>query len=305
VAIAAILDEAASGARPDIADELAAVAARLRRSTVQVRGRGPGGGSGVIWRPDGLIITNAHVARGPRATVELWDGRVLAATVTARDPQRDLAALAVDASDLPAAPVADSGALRVGELVLAVGNPFGVVGALTIGIVHAIGPAGEGGRQRWVQADVRLAPGNSGGPLADARGRVIGINSMIAGGLALAVPSNAVERFLRGRSERPYLGVSTRPVLVSVAGARLLGLLVLEVASSSPAAAAGLLIGDVLVGVGGRPFAEPADLAGALDDAGPGGALHLDLIRGGRRGSLSVVIARGGGGPLPPEAEAA
>jgi serine protease Do len=304
VAIAALLDEAASGARPDIAGELATVAARLRRSTVQVRGRGPGGGSGVIWRPDGLIITNAHVARGPRATVELWDGRVLAATVTARDPQRDLAALAVDASDLPAAPVADSGALRVGELVLAVGNPFGVVGALTIGIVHAIGLAGEGGRQRWVQADVRLAPGNSGGPLADARGRVIGINSMIAGGLALAVPSNAVERFLRGGDERPYLGVSTRPVLVPVAGAHLLGLLVLDVAAGSPAAA-GLLIGDVLVGVGGRPFAEPADLADALDDAGPGGALHLDLIRGGRRGSVSVVIARGGETPLPPEAEAA
>ena len=301
MAIAAIIDEAVSGARPDVAHELAAVAERLRRATVQVRGRGPGGGSGVIWRPDGLIMTNAHVARGPRATVELWDGRVLAATVTARDPQRDLAALAVDASDLPAAPVADSGALRVGELVLAVGNPFGVVGALTIGIVHATGAASEGGRQRWVQADVRLAPGNSGGPLADARGRVIGINSMIAGGLALAVPSNAVERFLRGRDERPYLGVSTRPVLVTVAGARLLGLLVLEVALGSPAEAAGLMIGDVLVGVGGRPFVEPEDLAGALYDVDPGGALHLDLIRGGRRRSLSVVIARGN----PPEAEAA
>src|SRR5215469_18607475 len=97
VAIAAIIDEAASGTRPDVAHELATVAERLRRSTVQVRGRGPGGGSGVIWRPDGLIITNAHVARGPRATVELWHGRVLDATVTTRNAQRDLAALAVDA----------------------------------------------------------------------------------------------------------------------------------------------------------------------------------------------------------------
>src|SRR5438045_7217442 len=132
-----------------IADDFAEVADSLRRTTVQVRGRGPGGGSGVIWRPDGLIITNAHVARGSHATVELWDGRVLAATVRAQDLQRDLAALQVDASDLPAAPVADSGALRVGELVLAVGNPFGVVGALTIGIVHAVGPGGDGGRQRW------------------------------------------------------------------------------------------------------------------------------------------------------------
>ena len=185
-----------------LADAFNRVAEQLRQSTVQVRGRrGPGGGSGVIWQPDGVIITNAHVVRGAEAIVTLADGRTFDAAVTARDDERDLAALKTEAADLPAAPIGDSDGLRVGELVLAVGNPLGLTGAVTAGVVHAIG-GGEGPRQRgWVQADVRLAPGNSGGPLADAQGRVIGINSMIAGGLALAVPSNAVARFLAGSTD--------------------------------------------------------------------------------------------------------
>lgn len=187
---------------PDLMDAFIEIAARLRRATVRVRGHGSlsgqhGGGSGVIWQPDGLIITNAHVARGPRPSVILADGRTLVATVTARDERHDLAALTVDATGLPAAVIGDSDALRVGALVLAVGNPLGLAGALTTGIVHAALPDGPRGHG-WVRADVRLAPGNSGGPLADAAGRVIGINSMIAGGLALAVPSNTVARFLRG-----------------------------------------------------------------------------------------------------------
>lgn len=173
--------------------ELEAVAAALRRSTVQVRSRKMGVGSGVIWN-NGLIITNAHVLRGSRATVELSDGRVFDA-VCIRDAQQDLAALKVAAVDLSAATIGDSDTLRVGQLVLAVGNPLGVVGALTTGIIHAIGPKDT--FSKWVQADVRLAPGNSGGPLADAQGRVIGINTVIAGGVALAVPSNVVERFVR------------------------------------------------------------------------------------------------------------
>lgn len=190
-----------------VTEDLAAVATALSRSTVQVQSRRFGVGSGVIWHSSGLIITNAHVARGSRATVELSDGRVFDAVCTSRDSQQDLAALTVSATDLPAATVGDSDALRVGELVLAVGNPLGIVGALTTGIIHAIGPKDTS--SRWVQADVRLAPGNSGGPLADAQGRVIGINTVIAGGLALAVSSNAVQRFLRLREgERPSLGVS-------------------------------------------------------------------------------------------------
>jgi serine protease Do len=279
-----------------LSDELAAVAARLRRSTVLVRGRGHGAGSGVIWPGRSLIVTNAHVAQGPRSIVGLSDGRSLDALVTARDPYRDLAALAVDAQDLPAADVADSDRLRVGDLVLAVGNPLGMIGALATGIIHTTGATGARngpGGQRWIQADVRLAPGNSGGPLADARGRVIGINTMVAGGLALAVPSNAVTEFLGGASEehgRPRLGVTIEPVLVPRGKERLLGLLVLEVDPGSPAEAAGISTGDVLIGAGGRLFDGPYDLARALRNADPAGGVELDLIRGGRRVTREVRL---------------
>lgn len=305
MAIAALTDEGPAGAHAGLAHEAAAVAERLRRSTVAVRGRGPGGGSGVIWRPDGLIVTNAHVAHGADASVEVWDGRTFAAKVIARDPRRDLAALTVEAHDLPAAPVASSDALRVGQLVLAVGNPLGLVGALTAGIVHAIGPAENSRGQTWVQADVRLAPGNSGGPLSDARGQVIGINSMIAGGLALAVPSNAVERFLIARGRRPYLGVEVHPVAVPLGARAAVGLLLLTVEEGGPAAAAGLMIGDILVGVEGRAFGEPGDLLGALHQAGTGGVVHLDIVRGGRRAQYDVVVGEQAAQDAAFEADAA
>ena len=275
------------------------VAERLRRSTVQVqtRGRGQqGAGSGVIWSSRGPIVTNAHVAQGPRSSVGLSDGRSLEAVVTAKDPYRDLAALAVDAQDLPAADVADSDGLRVGDLVLAVGNPLGMIGALATGIIHTTGAAGAGNGpsgQRWIQADVRLAPGNSGGPLADARGRVIGINTMVAGGLALAVPSNAVTEFLSGAGEehgRPRLGVTIEPVLVPRGNEGLLGLLVLEVELGSPAEAAGIAAGDVLIGAAGRSFNGPYDLARALRNADPAGGVELDFIRGGRRVTRDVRL---------------
>jgi serine protease Do len=252
---------------------------------VQVRGRGPGGGSGVIWNADGLIITNAHVARGKNATVELWDNRTFEGPVIARDEERDLAAIKITAADLPAAPVGDSTALRVGEIVVAVGNPLGMVGAVTTGIVHAA--SGVGRRQEWVQADVRLAPGNSGGPLANARGEVIGINSMIAGGLALAVPSSAVERFLATRGERPVLGVALRPVMLAD---RKLGLLVFDVEAGSAAESAGLMIGDILLGADGQPFTIPDDLAFALSKARSGAALRLDIQRGGQPLVITATI---------------
>lgn len=181
---AARLDEAA-----------AAMAAALAQVTVEVRiGRPPGPGrasvgAGVVWHPDGLILTNAHVARGD-VSVVLADGRARPARLVARDPERDLAALVVDACGLPAAVIGESRALRVGELVLAVGHPFGLARALSAGLVHAV----DG---RVIQADLRLAPGNSGGPLADARGRVVGLNAMIVGGLAVAVPSEVARGFVR------------------------------------------------------------------------------------------------------------
>lgn len=260
-------------------ENLVAVAAALSRSTVQVRSRGFGIGAGVIWHPNGIIITNAHVVRGPRATVELSDGRVFDAVCTRRDSHRDLVALKIAAVDLSAATIGDSDALRVGELVLAVGNPLGVVGALTTGIIHATGS--KDAFSRWVQADVRLAPGNSGGPLADAQGRVIGINTVIVGGLAVAVPSNTVTRFLRLGEEQPQLGVSIQPVLVPLGAKRIFGLLVLEVDQKSLAEAAGLLTGDVLIAAGGQLFNAPEDLVKALH-IDPGDTLQLDFTRGGK-----------------------
>ncbi len=156
------------------------IAEQLRRSTVLVRPGSRGNGSGVIWSADGAIITNAHVARGSQARVQLWDGRELEAAVVSRDLRRDLAELRVTATNLPAATPADSSQLRPGELAIAIGNPLGFIGALTTGVIHAVGPLRRLNSQHWVQSDVRLAPGNSGGPLADARGRVIGINTMVA-----------------------------------------------------------------------------------------------------------------------------
>jgi serine protease Do len=286
-----------------LSDDFAAMAERLRRSTVLVRGRGPGAGSGVIWRSDGLIVTNAHVARGQGATVVLWDGRSFDASLLARAPEVDLAALKIEAEGLPAAVVADSSRLRVGELVLAVGNPLGLVGALTAGIISAAIPeeAGQNGRggHGWIQADVRLAPGNSGGPLADARGRVIGINSMVAGGFAIAVPGNSVQDFLsdlEGRPERPRLGVSVQPVLLPQNDKRLFGLLILEVEPASLAERSGLAIGDVLMGTGAQRFERPSDLSRALSDAtraSEADRLTLEFMRGGRRVRRDVMLGPG------------
>jgi len=183
------------GIQPGIGGDLTAVTRRLRRITVEVHEARAGVGSGVIWASDGLIVTNAHVAKSRRVGVVLPGGDRLEARLLAWDPERDLAALAIDAHGLPAADVGDSATLRVGELVIAVGNPLGLAGAVTAGVIYAIGPRRSVGSS-FIQADLRLAPGNSGGPLANAHGRVIGINARVAGGLALAVPSSLVARFV-------------------------------------------------------------------------------------------------------------
>lgn len=277
----AVLNDASKAA-----EDLAAVAAALTRSTVQVKGRKFGVGSGVVWNSS-LIITNAHVVNGTTATVEFSDGRIFDATCISRDPLRDLAALKVAATDLPAATIGDSNTLRVGELVLAVGNPLGFVSAVSAGIIHAI--ALPDPLNQWVQADIRLAPGNSGGPLADAQGRVIGINTAIAGGLTLAVPSNAVQRFLLGQA-RPNLGVTLQPVLVPLGNRRSWGWLILEVHPGSAAESAGLITGDVLLGTSGQLFPTPRDLLRGLLRAEPGTPLQLDFLRGGRRMTCEVHL---------------
>ena len=251
------------------------VAERLRRSTVQVfSAKSQSGGSGVIWGADGLIVTNAHVARSLSNQVELWDGRRLEASVTSYDPRRDLAALRVAANGLPAATAGDSAAVRPGELAIAIGSPLGFAGALTTGVIHSVGPVPGMGRRSWVRATVRLAPGNSGGPLADADGRVIGINTAIAHGLGLAVPSRDVTEFLR-YGQRPRLGVTLRPVAFERNRA---GMLVLEIEPGGAADQASLRIGDILIACNGRPLDSPDALAEALDSAS--GPIGLQFLRG-------------------------
>ena len=253
-----------------LAEGLSQTAEHVRAYTVQVECRGRGAGSGVIWNRDGMVVTNAHVVRRSGARITLSDGRRLDATLAARNPQLDLALLNTGARNLPAATIGDSNSLRVGELVLAVGSPYGQPGTVSVGIVHA------GETRRWIQSDLRLAPGNSGGPLADAQGRVIGINTMVVNRLALAIPSNIVTRFVarRGKAAR-RLGVTVQPVTTPQ-----FGLLILEIESGGPAQHAGLRIGDVLIGAAGQPFEAPFDLAFALESAES--QVTVDVLRGGR-----------------------
>jgi serine protease Do len=255
------------------------IAEQLRRSTVLIHAGGRGSGSGVIWSSEGVIVTNAHVARGSNVGVQLWDGREFDASVTARDPQRDLAALRISANSLPAACPADSSQLRPGELAIAIGNPLGFVGALTTGVIHAVGPLRALGSQTWVQASVRLAPGNSGGPLADARGHVVGVNTMVAGCLALAIPSNAVREFLSAGPRSAWLGVAVHPVRLPGANGRAFGLVLLEVEPGGPAAHASLMAGDILLGTEGQPLRSVDDLAKAIDGQGFR-LLRLEFLRG-------------------------
>jgi serine protease Do len=264
----------------------------LRRITVQVSSGGRGLGSGVILSADGLIVTNAHVVRSSHAQVKLWDGRTLDAAVTSRDLTRDLVALLASASGLPAATLADSSKARVGELVLAVGNPLGFVGALSTGIIHAAGSVHGLGMSSWLQADVKLAPGNSGGPLANAQGKVLGINTMVAGGLALAIPSNDVARFLANGPSHSLLGVEVRPVRTVVRDENRIGLLVMGVSPGGPASMASLMMGDILVGIDGVLLRSVNDLEIALQGTAER-ILNLLFLRGDRRNIRRVAVRLG------------
>ena len=250
----------------DIDADFGALATKLRASTVRVVDeRGRGAGSGIVWNTDGLVLTNAHVVAASSALVESAGGASARARVVRRDPARDLAALQVDDFQaLVPAEIRDSNSLAVGELVFAAGNPLGFVGAVTAGLVHRSG-------SRWVVADVRLAPGNSGGPLADAQGRVVGINSMVARGLALAVPTAEVAAFLGSATER-RLGVTLVRVGAREGGRRITALLITAIEPGSVAERSGLLLGDALVGT-----------------KDPRRETTLDVVRGGQR--LRIALA--------------
>jgi len=184
---------------------LSAAAERLRASVARIlNGDGSdGSGAAIAWRSGGVFVTSAHVVRSSNVNVMTPDGRQIRGEVVARDVHRDIAIVRAPAAKMPPVQTANPDVLRPGSLVFAIGHPFGVVEAVSAGVLQAVGWLPEGlelGRQRlrWVQADVRLAPGNSGGPLADSEGRVIGVSAMILAGLALAVPATDVEAMLVG-----------------------------------------------------------------------------------------------------------
>ena len=273
--------------------ELTALVAQARQSVALVYHRG-GNGAGVIWRPDGQIVTNNHVARDGRVDVVLHDGRHYTGIVAARHQTRDLAVIKIAEEHLPAAQIGDSSRVRPGQLALAVGHPAGYRDAATLGVVVAAGQAAttEGPRTGdFLQADVTIMPGNSGGPLVDAHGHVIGINTMVSGRLALAVPSNAVERFVEGRAASGasgYLGITGSFVPLRRPDAEF-GVVLTAVEEGSPADRAGLIVGDVVVAIGGAPIIDEESLPAASLRFVPGETVELQVLRGGDPRAFIVV----------------
>jgi S1-C subfamily serine protease len=296
--------DAYSNAVISVAERLAPSVANLRVS----RGRRLGGGSAVVITPDGFMLTSAHVVdgstRGGRAS--FVDGRELGFSVVGSDPHSDLAVLRAQADDLVPAELGDAESLRVGQLVVAIGNPNGFAGSVTAGVVSALGRSlpTAGGRivDNVIQTDAALNPGNSGGALADGRGRVIGINTAVAGvGLGLAVPVNEATRAIvaalmtEGRFRRAYLGIAggSRPLPPRVARrlGRDSGVEVVQVAEGSPASAAGLRAEDLIVELDGEPVTDVADIQRLMVVEKIGEPVSLRVLREGRELDLSLVPA--------------
>ena len=282
-----------------VTDVVDRVGPSVVRIDVRRGGRSAGSGSGVIISPDGLALTNSHVVQGARSVVlTTLEGRELQARVLGDDPDTDLALLRVDESvTLPAARLGDSAKLRRGQIAIAIGNPLGFDATVTTGVVSALGRTLQSRSGRMiedvVQTDAALNPGNSGGPLMSSAGEVIGINTAIimgAQGICFAVASNtanfvAGEIARHGRVRRAYIGVgaATTPIprrialrleLNQASGARLL-----SVDQNGPAAEAGLLTGDLVVALDGRPVTSVADLIRMLDADKIGRTVSVDFLR--------------------------
>lgn len=280
-------------AAPAVAADLAALAERVSPSVVQVGQINGGNGAGIVWRSDGIIVTNRHVVTDDRVDVWTHDGQHFTGIVAARHPDRDVAVIKVATDGLPAAEIGDSSTVRPGQLAIAIGHPVGYKAAAALGIVVASGQAAtpEGPQTGdWIQTDVTLLPGNSGGPLLGASGRVIGVNTMVQGELSLAVPSLAVERFVAGERDggRGFIGVEGQIVPLRRADFPV-GFLLTGVAEGAPADRAGLILGDVIVRVGGVPIADRETLPGALLRLRAGDAVVLDVLRGGEPRRFTVV----------------
>jgi S1-C subfamily serine protease len=268
-----------------------------------------GGGSGVVITPDGFMLTSAHVVSGTgsRVRATFTDGSDLQATLVGADPLSDLAVLRAESARLAPAELGDAATLRVGQLVVAIGNPHGYAGSVTAGVVSALGrslPARAGGATRIIddviQTDAALNPGNSGGALVDGRGRVVGINTAVAGvGLGLAVPVNATTRRIvsalmrDGRVRRAWIGIAggARPLPPRVAAAlgRDRAIEVVEVIEGSPAARAGVRAEDLIVGVNGLPVRGVDDLQRLMTEERIGSPCALDVVRDGATRTVELV----------------
>ncbi|MBQ0894607.1 trypsin-like peptidase domain-containing protein [Micromonospora sp. U56] len=286
------------------------VAARVLPSVaaLSVRtARGAGAGSAITVGTDGLLLTSAHVVQGARdGSAAFGDGTEARFRVVGADPLSDLAVLRVDEATVPPVELGDADTLRIGQLVVAVGNPMGLAGSVTAGVVSGLGrslPARDGRVTRLIedviQTDAALNPGNSGGALADSAGRVIGVNTAVAGyGLGLAVPINATTRQIvddliaDGRVRRAWLGVAgvpvpLPPVIAERTGQRR-GLRVVEVVPGSPAGQAGIYLGDVILSAGGRPVRDGQGLQRLMLGPAIGTRLPVTVLR---RGALVDVVA--------------
>ena len=271
-----------------------------------------GQGSGFITRSDGVILTNAHVVEGTtEVSVTLPDGRIFSGKVLGSDPLTDVAVVKVVATRLPVAPLGDSGKVRPGEWAIAIGNPLGLDNTVTAGIISAIqrtNAVGQGQRVPYIQTDAAVNPGNSGGPLINDRGQVIGINTAIrqapGAGLSFAVPINvarviAGQILARGYASHPYIGVRlqaltpqlAREINATTSECRLPlvnGVVVVDVVEGSPAAKGGLKSCDLIETVGGRRVDNPSEVQLAVDQSKVGDGLELEVRRGERRLKLQL-----------------
>jgi len=291
------------------------VADKVSPAVVNIRTRGragphaEGAGSGVIIAPDGYALTNSHVVHGAgRLEATISDGRAFSARLVGDDPATDLAVITLDADGLPAAELGDSDRLRVGQLVIAIGNPLGFQATVTAGVVSALGRSlrGRGGRliEDIIQTDAALNPGNSGGPLADSRGRTVGINTAIiqgAQGICFAIPINTARwvaglLIKDGRVRRAYLGVAgeerrLHPSVVRRGGPAVpTGVAVVNVITGSPAEAAGVRAGDVIVALDDTTVRTIDDVHRFLSRAPIGCDTQIAVLRGAERISLRAKL---------------
>ncbi len=275
--------------------------------TIYEGDKATGLGSGIIVSANGEVLTNNHVAKeNTRLTVTLSDGRELPATSLGGDPSIDLAVLKINASSLPVAPLGDSDALQVGQIAIAIGNPYGFERTVTVGVVSALRrniPGGGLSLSNLIQTDARIYPGNSGGPLLDSAGRVIGVNTAVVGGeegtLGFAIPINTARNIMTevsqyGRVRVPYIGISFGDITPEIAKVFKLpvieGVIVAQVEKDSPAALAGIEKGDIIVEVDHEKIEDGGALQKAIRDKKIGDTANITAYRGDEPRNFVVTI---------------